>query len=342
MRGRIIAGAAAAAVASVALVADRRVRMSRAPVATLENFTAPEPDRAGFVRAADGARLYYEEDGPLDARVTVVLTHGFCLNHDDLLFQRRAILQQFGRRVRIVNWDLRSHGRSSHTDPEHSTIDQLGADLATIIDKRASSGSLVLIGHSMGGMTLMALAAAHPELFWSRVAGVGLVSTSTGKLSWITFGIPAGLARAVDPALRLALRGVRRQTNLIERGRARVTDASWVFVRRLAFGPAVDPALVEFLTQMIGSTPVDVIAEFYPTLSAHDKRAALDVLVDLPVAVVCGEDDLVTPPEHSQAIADLLPKASLTLVPATGHQTQMERPDLVNPPLLRLIQDALE
>ncbi|MGH8860168.1 MAG: alpha/beta fold hydrolase, partial [Jatrophihabitantaceae bacterium] len=287
-------------------------------------------------------RLYYELDGPDDAELTVVLVHGFCQNHDDLLFQRRGILAEFGDRVRVLSFDLRSHGRSSRSDPEHCTIDQLGKDLWLILRELAPSGPLVLVGHSMGGMTLLALADARPGLFRDRVAGVALVSTSTGRIAWLTLGIPAGLARIGDPALRLALRGIRKRSSLIERGRARVTDAAWVFVKKLAFGPDVDPALVEFMTRMIGDTPVDVVADFFQALTSHDKLAALDVLVDLPVLIVCGEDDLVTPPEHSREMADVLPKAELVLIADTGHQVLMERPDVVNPPLLRMIADALE
>ena len=296
---------------------------------------------AGLVRTSDGVNLYYEQDGPLDAPLTVVLVHGFCQNRDDLLFQRRAVLERFGGRVRVVSFDLRSHGRSSRSRPEHATIDQLGADLHLVLRELVPDGPIVLVGHSMGGMTLLALADAHPDLFRERVRGVELISTSTGTLTWLTLGVPAGLARVSDPALRLALRGVRRQSNLIERGRARLTDAAWLFVRRLAFGPHTDPALVEFMTRMIAETPVDVVAEFFPTLTSHDKLAALDVLIDLPVVIVCGEHDLVTPVEHSREMADLLPKAEPVVVPDTGHQVLMERPDPVNAPLLRMIDDAL-
>lgn len=340
--GGIWAGAAAAGLAAVsaAVVADRRVRATRTH-AELDQFAPPEPDRAGFVRASDGVNLYYEQNGPLDAPLTVVLVHGFCQNRDDLLFQRRAVLERFGDRVRVVCFDLRSHGRSARSRPEHATIDQLGDDLYRVLDDLVPQGPVVLIGHSMGGMTVLALADAHPELFSARVRGVGLISTSTGKLTWITLGVPAGLARVSDPALRLALRGVRRQSNLIERGRARLTDAAWLFVRRLAFGPHTDPSLVEFMTRMIAETPVDVVAEFFPTLTSHDKLAALDVLIDLPVVIVCGENDLVTPVEHSREMADRLPKAELVVVPDTGHQVLMERPDEVNAPLLRMIEDGL-
>lgn len=346
-RGGFWIGAAAAGVAaagaatSAVVVADRRVQSARRGIA-LDRFRPPEPDRAGFLRTADGVQLYYEEDGPSDAPVTVVLVHGFCQNHDDLIFQRRAIIADFGPRVHLVSFDLRSHGRSSHSDVEHATIDDLGDDLDVVVERLAPHGRLVLIGHSMGGMTVLALADRHPDLFRERVDGVGLISTSTGKIAWLTLGVPASLAKVGDPALRLALRGVRRRSVLIERGRARLTDAAWVFVRRLAFGPDPDPALVEFVTRMIGQTPVDVVAEFFPTLAAHDKLEALDVLVELPVVIICGDDDLVTPVEHSRAMADLLPKAELLLVPDAGHQVVMEQPEAVNPPLLRLIADALD
>jgi pimeloyl-ACP methyl ester carboxylesterase len=346
VKGGLIAGAATAAVvASGAVVADRKVRAARrgTAAAVLDDFAPPVADRAGYLRSDDGVQLYYEQDGPLDARVTVVLVHGFCQNRDDLLFQRRALLDRFGARVRIVAFDLRSHGKSQRCDSKSATIDQLGADLYCVLTELVPSGPVVFIGHSMGGMTVLALADAHPELFGAagRVAGVALISTSTGKLTYLTLGIPAGLARIGDPVVNVALRGMRRRSALIERGRARVTDVAWVFVERLAFGPNVDPRLVEFTSQMVGATPVDVIADFYTTLTSHDKETALKNLADVPVAIVCGENDLVTPPDHSRAMAKLLPQAELVIVPETGHQVLMERPDLVNPSLLHLVEQAL-
>lgn len=345
MRARALAAAAGGAAATIgaAVVADRRIGKQRTQARRVAaRFESPEPARAGYLRADDGVRLYFEEDGPVEAAVTVVLLHGFTQNHADLLFQRRALIAQLGSAIRIISFDLRSHGRSSRSSSENATIDWLGADLRAVLDDRAPTGRLVLIGHSMGAMAILALADAHPGLFAERVDGVGLISTSTGKLGYLALGVPAVVARVSAPAMRLALRGVRRQSTLIERGRARVTDAAWLFTRRLAFGPHPDPALVEFMTHMIGATPVDVIADFFPTLTSHDKLAALDVLVDLPVVIVCGEDDVITPPEHSREMADLLPKASLLLVPEAGHQVLMERPELVSAPLLRLVEDAVE
>jgi pimeloyl-ACP methyl ester carboxylesterase len=344
MKRGIIAGAVAAAAASGAVLADRRIRnVRRSGVASLDVFTPPVPDRAGFVRADDGVQLYYEQDGPLDAALTVVLVHGFCQNRDDLLFQRRAVLEKFGSRVRIVSFDLRSHGKSQRADADTATIDQLGADLRAVLDQLVPTGPIVLIGHSMGGMTVLSLADAHPELFLvgGRIVAVSLLGTSAGRVAALSLGVPAGLARLSDPVVAFALRGARSRVAFVERGRARVTDLAWVFVQRLAFGPDVDPALVEFITRMIGATPVDVIAEFYPTLMSHEKEAALKVLADIPVVIACGENDLIAPVEHSRTMAEALPHAELVVVPETGHQAHMERPDIVNPPLVRLVAQAL-
>jgi pimeloyl-ACP methyl ester carboxylesterase len=204
-------------------------------------------------------------------------------------------------------------------------------------------GHLVLVGHSMGGMTVMALADAHPELFGrdGRVAGVLLLSTSTGKLATVTLGMPALLAKMRGPVLPLLLRGASRRADLVERGRAHTSDFAWLYLKRFAFGTDVDPGLVEFLSGLIAQTRIDVIADFYSTLIDHDKLHALGVLRDTPVEVVCGEHDLMTPLDHSRTIAAELPHATLTVVPRAGHQALMERPDEVNPPLMRLVDEAL-
>jgi pimeloyl-ACP methyl ester carboxylesterase len=335
----------AAAAAGALLVADHKVAVRRREgLTTLDEYTAEVATRGGFLRAADGVSLFYEEDGLLDAPVTVVLVHGFCLNRDGFLFQRRSLIETFGADVRVVNYDQRSHGRSQRSDQENATIDFLGDDLYRLLATRVPRGPVVLVGHSMGGMTIMALADAHPELFGpnGQVAGVVLMSTTTGKLGTVTLGFPAALARIGGPALPILLRGARREVALVERGRAHVTDIAWVFVRRFAFGGTVDPGLVEFLARIIAETPVDVIADFYPTLIKHDKLAALSVLTKTRVCVICGERDLLTPPEHAMEMAAQLPDAELLIVPGAGHQVPLERPDLVERPLVRMVREVLE
>jgi pimeloyl-ACP methyl ester carboxylesterase len=339
-----LAGFAAAAAGAV-LVADRKVTTARRRgIAAQDELVWIPADRAGRVVGDGGISLYYEEDGPADAPVTVVLVHGFCLDHHDFLFQRRLLTERYGDAVRVLSFDLRSHGSSERAPGEDSTIDHLGADLFAVLTTLVPTGPVILVGHSMGGMTLMALADQHPELFGvgGRIAGVMLISTSPGKLAGVSLGLPAALAKLRGPVLPVLLRGARRQPGLIERGRAHITDIAWVFVRKLAFGGPVDPALVEYVSRLIAATPVDVIADYYSTLMDHDKLAALDALATTRVVVVCGEQDVMTPPEHSQAIADALPGAELVLVPAAGHLVQLEHPEQVDAPLSKLVEHALQ
>ena len=138
--------------------------------------------RTAAVALPDGAELHATIEGTDDAPVTLVLAHGWTLSQaawDDVaaLLQPRAAHGE----LRLVRYDQPGHGRSSWGDA-HITIDQLGDDLAAVIDQLAPTGPVVLGGHSMGGMTIMCLAAARPELFGDRVRGVALVSTSAGDL----------------------------------------------------------------------------------------------------------------------------------------------------------------
>ena len=122
----------------------------------------------------------------------MVFCHGFALTQETWHYQRRDL----GDVGRLVFYDQRGHGRSGWGDREHANIDQLGRDLRRVVDAAAPTGPVVLIGHSMGGMTIMALADQAPELFGDRIVGVALLSTSAGKLAEVGFGAPAAIARS--------------------------------------------------------------------------------------------------------------------------------------------------
>ena len=109
---------------------------------------------------------------------TIVFVHGYALNLDCWHFQRAA----YRGLVRAVYYDQRSHGRSGRSPDGHATIEQLGEDLRTVLDHVVPEGPIVLVGHSMGGMSIVALAEQHPELIGDRVVGVGLISTTAGGL----------------------------------------------------------------------------------------------------------------------------------------------------------------
>lgn len=331
----------AGAVGVGAVVAARRYAVGRQRL-------RPDPDqdepfgalrgRPQTVVATDGVPLHVEVDGPDDATLTVVFSHGYALTQDAWHYQRRD-LAQVGD-VRMVFWDQRSHGRSGRSDIAHATIDQCGEDLLSVIEATTAPGRpIVLVGHSMGGMTIMALADRHPELFGDRVVGVAFVNTSSGDLAELTLGLPEAFGKVFRAAVPGVVRGIGKTGKIIDKGRQIGADLAFVITRRIAFADKdVSPSIVEFLEQMIGATPTDVIAEFYPTLAAHDKLAALDVLRGLPAVVVVGDADRLTPPAHGRAIAAALPDAELVEVADGGHVVMLEHPEAVTDALGGLVE----
>ncbi|WP_418958588.1 alpha/beta fold hydrolase [Streptomyces tritici] len=311
---------------------------------------------SGRAVADDGTVLYYEVDDvepqPGEKRrrrlfgrrspapVTVVFSHGYCLGQDSWHFQRAALRGL----VRTVYWDQRSHGRSargvaqSGADGVPVSIDQLGRDLKAVIDAAAPEGPLVLVGHSMGGMTVMALADQYPDLIRERVVGVAFVGTSAGRLAEVTFGLPSvgvGMVRRVLPGV---LRALGSQPELVERGRRATADLFAGLIKRYSFSSReVDPAVARFAERMIESTPIDVVAEFYPAFAEHDKAEALAAFAATPVLALAGDHDMITPSSHTEAIAALLPDAELVIVPDAGHLVMLEHPETVTDRLADLL-----
>ena len=202
-----------------------------------------------------------------------MFAHGFALNLDCWHFQRAA----YRGLVRTVFYDQRSHGRSGRSGDDNATIDQLGIDLLAVLDAVAPEGPVVVIGHSMGGMTIVALAEQHPELFGDRIVGVGLVSTTAGGLepSRILLPmIPARLTgRMTQRAVRTLARGHRTVDGLRRAGRAVAMVATDLF----AFGDEVPAAYVDFVDEMLSATPFEVVAEFFPSFRSLDKFDSVEV-----------------------------------------------------------------
>ncbi len=302
------------------------------------------------VTADDGTRLHVEIDEPApeagreprsgrvrdrDAQPTLVFSHGYALTMDSWHYQRLALRGRY----RMVFWDQRGHGRSGEGPDGSATIAQIGADLEAVLAAAAPDGPLVLIGHSMGGMTVMSLAERDPALIADRVIGAALVSTSAGGMGNLDFGLPR-LGRFVHRVAPSAARVLTQTPGLVERGRRIGSDLEAVLVRRYSFASRVSPQLVRFTADMIASTRIEVISDFLPTLAEHDKREALAALDGIEVLVIVGDSDLLTPVDHSEEIVRRLPGAEHIVVREAGHLLMLEYPDVVTSHLLELIERA--
>jgi pimeloyl-ACP methyl ester carboxylesterase len=302
-------------------------------------------DRSALVQTDDGVLLAVEEIGPLDAPLTVVLVHGYALSMASWTYQRRDLAAELttanGHRpdARLVFYDHRGHGTSGRGDAEHATIDQLATDLETVLAARVPRGPVVLVGHSMGGMTVLTLAQRRPELFGPKIAGVALVSTSSGNLDNLDFGLPQLLTRVRALVLPVAAWTMRRRPAFAERtrklARGIVSAATW----SLSFASTdVDPALGRYVDAMIGGTPVDVIAELYPAIAGLDASGAIEPLRRVPTLVLTGDADKLIPMAHSDALVGRLPDAEYVVVPGAGHLVPLEKPAEVTAALAALVR----
>jgi pimeloyl-ACP methyl ester carboxylesterase len=282
----------------------------------------------------DGAELHVETDPAPGAGLSVVLVHGFTASLEEFELQRETLR---GRATTVL-YDCRGHGRSRRGRVRNPSLEQLGRDLGAVLDQAVPPGPVVLLGHSMGGMTIMALARQRPELFGPRVAGAFLLATSSGGL------VEQGaVGRAVRVLRRLGLLQLylvlfSLWAPLLERFRKRGTRLGRWYFRRYLFGR--DDATPQTVTQvqaLLEQTPLPVMAAFYATLLDHDEHASLEVLHPLPVTLLVGTHDRLTPLSHSERMAEALPDAELVVVPGAGHSVNITRREVVDEALLRLL-----
>ena len=295
----------------------------------------PPPPGSTTVRTDDGVELHVEVDGRADAPLTVVFVHGFTARLGEFDLQRETVRD----RVRAVLYDHRGHGRSRRGRVRNATVSQLGKDLGTVLDTVAPRGPVVLLGHSMGGMAVMALARQRPELFGPKVVGAFLLATSPGGL--VDKG-PVGAAVRLAKRLHLlrpALLWLRLWAPLLERFRKRGTALGRRFTAHYLFGRGdLDPELVPFVQAMLEETPWTVTAAYYGAFLDHDEHASLEVLGRVPTTVLVGDSDRLTPASHSLRMAEALgPDCELVVVPGAGHSVNITRREVVDAALLRLL-----
>ncbi len=331
MRSRTAAALALAGVGG--LVAAKRAADRRAAV------VAPTPPpltgRERRVATEDGIELAVTEHGSASPAATVLLAHGYVQSSQLWAGQVRDLLAARPD-LRVVTYDHRGHGQSDRTGREGARLEQLGRDMARVIDAVAPTGPVLVAGHSMGGMTVMALAEQFPELFEGRIVGVAFVGTSSGGQADVTYGLPRPVARL---ALRVLPALSERAAKAEQAGRRRPPTA--LIETRLIFGKGADRAAVAQALEVQAGCSLETFSYFLATFSEHDRLKALDVLTSVPVVILGGEKDRICPIEHSHAIAAALPQAELHVYPGVGHMVQLECREQVSEQLLALLDRAL-
>lgn len=301
-----------------------------------EDFELLDADRSSVVTTTDGVPLAVREVGPPDAPLTVVFAHGFCLRMGAFHFQRARLSEQWGAQVRMVFYDQRGHGQSGEAPPESYTVTQLGQDLESVLAVVAPRGPVVLVGHSMGGMTVLSHARQFPQRYPTRVVGAAIISSAAEGVSRSPLG-----EILKNPALEAARFAARYAPRTVQRTRGLARAVIGPVLRAASYGnEKISPSVVAFSERMMHDTPIPTLVEFLHALEVHDETAALPVLATVPTLIACGDRDLLTPKEYSQEMAAALPKAELVIVCGAGHLVQLEDPEAIDDALVRLVERA--
>ncbi|MBW3659409.1 MAG: 3-oxoadipate enol-lactonase [Actinobacteria bacterium] len=214
---------------------------------------------------------------------------------------------------RVVRYDTRGHGRSPVPDgPYH--LDDLGSDLVALLDRLDVTRAAGVVGISLGGLTALWLAAHHPQ----RVERVVLANT----------------------AARVGTREGWEDRAALVRREGMVAVADTVIERFLSPGfRAADPATTAGLRARLRSLDREGYAACCEALATADLRPIAGE-VAVPALVVGGTEDVATPVEDAQWLADRLPHAELVVLPGAGHLSSIEQPATFTAQVLAFLRGA--
>lgn len=240
----------------------------------------------------DGVTLAYTEAG--SGEPPVLLVHGWTCNHT--YFQPQ--FEHFSRAHRTVAVDLRGHGESDKPQQEY-TLDGFADDLAWLAGELGLRKPIV-IGHSLGGAIVLALAQRHPDLPGAIVMVDGAAVRARGS------------AEALQPMIE-ALYG------------PAYLDVQRTIVENTLFDPTDDPALRERVVREMTASPQHVTASCLKNLVVYDQEAAaracavpaLNVVAARPIQDVALTRELMPNLIHGQTVG-------------AGHFLQLLVPDQLN------------
>ena len=279
----------------------------------------PRPLEDLEVRSDDGTRLHVEVHGD-PAASSVVLVHGWTCSIGLWVRQLRDLAGEF----RLIAYDQRGHGRSGEPQAAGYTTDALADDLAAVLRSTVRPGErAVVVGHSMGGIAVVALAGRQPQVIREQVAAVLLASTGVDELviRGRILPLPLPLARAVRPVTSLLISGRaqrRRDTALTRRA-----------LRYAALSRTASADDLELCLALATTCPPGTRQGFAATLVRLDLAATLPHLV-VPTVVLVGTADRLTPMWHARRLAEALPRClRLVELPGVGHMTPVQAPAVV-------------
>ena len=245
-----------------------------------------------------GAELQYQDKG---SGPVVLFLHGFPLSL--AMWDEQEALAS---RYRVVRFDARGFGQSAVGD-SLLTMDRIADDAAVLIEK-LRLGPVVLVGCSMGGYAAFSFVRKHAAL----LRGLVLVDTRAGADTQdARLGRKTLAARVSREGARVAMEAFLPKTvgDTTKKTRADV--------------------VAKLKDVMMATAPQGIVNALHGLAARADSTPTLRE-IKVPTLVICGEEDVITPPAEAKKLKDGIKGAELVVIPKSGHLPSMETPDVFN------------
>jgi pimeloyl-ACP methyl ester carboxylesterase len=234
----------------------------------------------------------------------------------------------------VVRWDYRGHGRSDNpVDRAAVGVDACVDDLESVLEA-ADLPRVVLVGHSFGVQVVLEAAHRFPERFPAVVCIAGSASRPLSR----------GQDRAAGENVLLALRRFLHNTpRLASRTWDSVWDSSAVgLIARLVGGTtsAVPHEIMNAYFAHVRDRDPQLLLDMMSAMQEHDAEAAVLALT-VPLLVLAGDRDRLTPLSVLTEMALAAPKGELAVGHGAAHTLPAERPEWVAREILRFLDDCL-
>ena len=282
-----------------------------------------DPQRHGtgeYLAGVRGSTLHVETEGPVGAPV-LVLTHGWGFDASAWYHVRRQLRTDF----RLHLWDLPGLGASTSFSDGIYEIERFAENLHLLTER--ADGPVVLVGHSIGGMTMLTFCRRYPDLLGSKVKGLILVDTTFTNPLRTSVG-----AHILSPLQKPVAKAILHLNRLLwpvvwwMNWQSYLNGSSHLVTRLMSFSRDVTRGELEFAARFTATEHPAVVAKGILATLDWDESATLE-RISVPTTVIVGKEDRMTVPAASRHMARTVPDGNLSEITPAGHSGIVEEGD---------------
>ena len=287
------------------------------------------------LKRPDGTKIHVEVFGA-DNSPQLVLTHGWSMTSSEWFYAKK----QLAGRFRLIVWDLPGLGQTEQPKNNSDSLEQMAADLDQVLSV-AQGKPVVLVGHSIGGMTNLTLAKLHPERFGSQVKGIVQVDTTYTNPVKTTSNSRLNLALqkpVAEPILNLMI-----PFSPLVQFVSRISYREGILNlenAKSSFAGTESRGQVDLVSRLQVQASPAVVARGTLAMFHWDASATLPQ-ISVPVLLLVGAEDTTTIPGASATMQRSIPHGRMQLIEAGRHYALLERNEAVDDAIAEFAESLL-